>query len=287
MLSKRVYFTPSRRQFIQKNLYLLIRNDNINKNIMAPLQKKPSPFSQSPTINIISFSVFATISCSTLVLIVAGILFHTNPIEALDKLWINLHPLPNYNYIPMPSIFNMPLISYLFLFFCMSFLLIQLFTKFILKYKLPKMNFIPHIILIVLFAIIAPLQIIGQTAMLKKFITSLNQYSMKQKNSYLTFGISQMAEYYAKFYPLCCKAEIVSDVDFSTDDGMTKLRMLNYYNLPIDTGNLRKSNQTNCRIYYDKMNALKSVPKGYVVAAVFDKKNILAINKNIENTCSP
>jgi len=77
-------------------------------------------------------------------------------------------------------------------------------------------------------------------------------------------------------------AQLITDMDITTDPGMYIRNFLAYHLYPVDMRNIRGEPVDNL-IIFRKKNALQSVPEDFEILEQIDEENIIAVKKRVNN----
>ena len=77
------------------------------------------------------------------------------------------------------------------------------------------------------------------------------------------------------------RGRLMTDIDLSTEEGMTLHRRLAYYLYPIMIRSYQDAENPDYLIYLHKKDAVNAVPHGYVINFKINDNNLMATRKDL------
>ncbi len=119
------------------------------------------------------------------------------------------------------------------------------------------------------------------------------KYFLNNYSRFNSLNVAEKKQYFMGFvydYALSCRqyfkeghqhGKLITDMDLSTNMGMTQQRRLAYYLYPIMIRSVGDIENPDYLIYFQKKNAATLVPKEYVVQLRINDDNLMAIRKDL------
>ncbi|MBF0385403.1 MAG: hypothetical protein HQL27_05980 [Candidatus Omnitrophica bacterium] len=133
----------------------------------------------------------------------------------------------------------------------------------------------------VFFAVISLIQVVKRTDRLNRI---LRQYLILSDDDYKLKALGlpyAFANKIRKEFPGTYTANLISDLDFSSDIFMGMHRNICYQLLPINVRSHDKQDRPDLLIYFLKKNAKDFVPDNYVIRGRYGNSSLVAVRKDL------
>jgi hypothetical protein len=206
-------------------------------------------------------------------------ILHLSLPAVLSSCAVNLY-LPNHNIFPAGYLFNINIevLFYDILIFCSY--VAYIVTKRRKDFQ-EKGGFFPifYPVLISVFCVYTLFQTAGQLRLWGSCYHFLHGKPSEQKGIEFYGPPFQFAAECRRLLPGAHIGLLLTDMDITIDPGMLTQRILAYFLYPIDIRGIH-AGTPDCLILYNKKNAAKNIPPGYVLLKKIDDDKLIAVKEN-------